>query len=284
MFLYGQKLAIKIIDELKTRPKPSGCLCAVQVGDDPVSSLYIEKKKEVADTLGVCFKVIKLKKEITQTDLISEIERLNANSKIGAIIVQLPLPEVLNRREVVAKIVPEKDVDGFSFILGEKSKVIAPTILAIDELLDFYHIEKSNQKILIVGEGFLVGKPLGVFWRKEGLEIDMLLKDDEYYAEKLRDADIVVLAIGGGKTFGYQDFKVGATIIDASTVDDLGKVRGDVSLDGWAEDKNIAPVPGGVGPVTVAMLFRNLFGLSQNSKVKTKTNKLKTYCSFWVLS
>jgi methylenetetrahydrofolate dehydrogenase (NADP+)/methenyltetrahydrofolate cyclohydrolase len=261
MILDGRKLSQKIINDLGAQPAPWGRLAVIQVGDDPVSTLYVAKKKEAAQALGIDFELNKFDEVISQSELINEIKRLNSDSSIRAILVQIPLPSQINRLEVAKEISPEKDIDGFHCILHSGNfKCVPPTVLAIVELLEFYKINLAEKKILIVGGGFLVGQPLFDYFKARGLNVEILGKKDQGYEEKLKEADIAIISTGGGRSFSFVDFKSGATVIDASTVAEEGKIRGDVENDIlWPEDINLAPVPGGVGPVTVAMLFKNFF-------------------------
>jgi len=262
LILKGYKLSNHIISDLTSRHAPTQALAVVQVGDDPVSDLYVLKKQEMAAKLGINFRLIKLNQDILEEELKGEIEKLNEDLAIRGILVQMPLPAHIDRNVIASCIDPKKDIDGFHCILkSDYFKCLPPTILAIDEILDFYKIDKFNKKILIVGAGFLVGSPLFSFWERKHLDVSFLLSKDQGYNRKLKDADIVVVATGGGREFGPSDFKRGATVIDASTVSDEGKIRGDVQWQDWPEDINLAPVPGGIGPVTVAMLYRNFFDL-----------------------
>jgi len=261
MILKGAELAEKIVADLAKRPVPRGKLVVVQVGDDPVSTLYVAKKKELAEKLGVDFQSVKLSAEVTQSELEKKLEELSRNSSARAVVLQLPLPMGLDRQKAARKISPRQDVDGFRFILGEKSRVLPPTVLAINELLDFYRIEKSGKNILVVGGGFLVGKPLAEFWRGKGLSAEILAKNDPDYQDKLRRAEIVVVATGGKKKFSSADFSSHAIVVDASTVNEGNEIHGDVGAENWSVTSSLAPVPGGLGPVTVAILLRNFYSL-----------------------
>lgn len=265
MIFKGYKLAQKLIEELGGRVAPTQEFVVVQVGNDPVSDLYVSKKKEIADELGVNFRHLRFKQDISEEELIGQISKLNSDLRVKGILIQMPLPSHIERVKIAKQISKDKDVDGFNFILGEADfKTYPPTILAIDEILDFYQIKKEGKKILIIGGGFLVGAPLKVFWENKKLKPSTLGPDDEKYEQKIKESDIVVMATGGGGRFSSKDFKSGATVIDASTVSDDGKIRGDIGPENWPEDKNLVPVPGGVGPVTVAQLYRNFFNLSQH--------------------
>lgn len=258
MILTGKPVSEKIFVDLQARNKPEGKFVAIQVGSNPVSSFYVEKKREIAQMLSVDFELVRIP-ENSVSKLTEEIEKLNSDPSVRSIMVQIPLPEGFSRGKIAGMIAGDKDIDGFSYIIGrEDSKYFPPTVLAIDELLNFYNISKENKKILIVGEGFLVGRPLHRFWQDKKLNAEILKKDDAGYFEKIKNADIVVLATGAGLKLSDKNFKQHAVVIDASTVSENGAIKGDAQIDDSGV-VNIAPVPGGVGPITIAMLFRNFF-------------------------
>lgn len=261
MILDGRQLAQKTIDLLSSTPPPRGKLVVVQVGHDPVSSLYVAKKREMASALGVDFLLAQFDELIGEEELIAEIKRINQDQTVRGIIVQIPLPKHINRVNVARSVAAEKDIDGFHCILeSKKYSCVPPTVLAIFELLEFYKISLEKKQIVIVGGGFLVGKPLYQFLKAQNLDVKILEKDDPKYLQILREADVAVVSTGGGRRFREDEFKDGATVIDASTVSEEGKIQGDVKYDeNWPQEKNLAPVPGGVGPVTVAMLFKNFY-------------------------
>jgi methylenetetrahydrofolate dehydrogenase (NADP+)/methenyltetrahydrofolate cyclohydrolase len=261
MILKGKPLTEEIISHLSS-VKTDIKFVVFRVGEDPSSILYVRKKRELFESLKADFEEITFPADISQDKLFEAIKVKNEDPSIGGIIVQMPLPDHINRDTIAAAVATDKDVDGFSFILDRDYKFYPPTILAIDGLLKFYNIDLENKKILIIGGGFLVGSPLAKYWSDQGLDVSILEKNDVEYENKVKNADIAVVATGGGRRFSYSDFKTGSTVIDASTICDGGKIKGDVDLANWQDNINIAPVPGGVGPVTVAMLAKNFFKLS----------------------
>lgn len=259
MILKGQEIFDRVMDSLKHLEVPREALAIVQVGNDRASTIYINKKLEAAKKLGVDARVIRFNDEITQSELTRQIELLNQDKGIGGIIIQIPLPSQIDRNEICARIIREKDVDGFGYIVGQESPVIPPTILAIDKTLDFYSIKKTDKKILIVGAGFLVGSPLYRYYRSLNLDVSLLNEGDDLYFEKLQEADIVILATGGGAIFDHSHFAQGSVVVDASTIASDSKLYGDLETSLIGEKFSYSPVPGGVGPVTVAMLFANFY-------------------------
>lgn len=259
MILYGAPLAQQIISELKNKPLPSGKLVAIIVGDDLTSELYITKKSEIARELSVEFEVVRLSGQVGAEEFQLTISKLNEDPSVRAILLQIPLPKQIDRNWAASLIDPRKDVDGFNYILGKSDKPIPPTIVAIIALLKFYKISLKSKKVVIVGGGFLVGKPLYRYLSESGHQVLILEKNAPEYEQTLKSGDIVVTATGRGGAFVPSDFKDGAVVIDASTVCESGATRGDVDLQSWDNNASISPVPGGVGPVTVAELYNNFY-------------------------
>lgn len=258
MKLLGRPIAEKIEDELCVQSDKKSLL-VIQVGSDEVSSLYVKKKKEFCQRVGVEFELKLLSDDVTQAELIEFIQKANADGSIDGIIVQLPLPEAIDKNSVLLTISPDKDIDGFRYILDEDYKHYPPTVLAIDQLVDRYAPQAKATRALIVGGGFLVGSPLHKYWLDQGIDVEILDKLDEDYFEKIKSAGLVVVSTGGGINLRSDNFAEGAVVIDASTVSESGSVKGDIDKTGWSDNISLAPVPGGVGPLTVAMLIKNLY-------------------------
>jgi len=262
MILKGNIIEREIFAKLKAAKTPRKKLVVISIGEDQASVIYVAKKQEMATQLGVGFEVLKLSAKISEEELQREIDRLNNDEDVGGVLIQMPIPNHLNRKSICGRIFKEKDVDGFSYIISGSGVVLPPTVLAIDALLNFYKIEKQSSKIVIVGKGFLVGSPLYEFYKKRGLDVEVLEEYAQDYAKKIKDAKIVILATGGNASFTAVDFSEGSTVVDASTVASDNKLKGDLKTDGFNDGINYSPVPGGVGPITVAMLFVNFFLLN----------------------
>lgn len=258
MMLLGREIAEKIEEELRERNDKKSLL-VIQIGSDEVSSLYVKKKKEFCQRVGVQFDLKRFSDDVTQVELVEFIQKANADKSINGIIVQLPLPDAIDKNSALLAISPDKDIDGFRYILDVEYKHYPPTVLAIDQLVDRYAPQAKSTRALIVGGGFLVGSPLCKYWLDQGIDVEILDKLDEKYFEKIKSAGLVVVSTGGGINLGSDNFAKNAVVIDASTVSESGSVKGDIDKTGWPEDISLAPVPGGVGPLTVAMLVRNLY-------------------------
>lgn len=263
----GKGIADKIYEELKEevnslREKPG--LAVVLVGDEPASIVYVRNKEKACKRLGLNYKLLKFPQSVDRDELISNIETLNKDKEVNGIIVQMPLPEHLDAFDIVSSIDPLKDVDGLhpdnlGRLLSGKPRIIPCTPLGIIELLKRENIDIKGKNAVIVGRSNLVGKPL--FHLLLSLEATVTVchsKTSDLKRETSR-ADILVCAVGVPRLITVDMVKEGAIVIDVgiNRVDD--KLIGDVDFE---EVKHIAgaitPVPGGVGPMTVAMLMKNV--------------------------
>jgi len=252
MTFEGKLLAEKILKELKVTNHHPG-LAVVLVGEDPVSLSYVQKKEEIAQNLGVVFKLYHLAGFSSQEEVEKLICDLNENKFIQGIVIQLPLPNGFEVDKILQTINPQKDIDGFSGIYP------APTVQAILELLDFYRIDVEGKKIVIVGHGRLVGKPLEVVLQKQGVKPIICNSKTENLSQITASADILISATGVAGIIKPEMVSKEAIVIDAGSSEVSGHILGDVEKKVYEKVKSYSPVPGGVGPVTVAILMRNLF-------------------------
>ncbi len=269
MVIDGRAIAGEIAERLKKLPKPSKFFGAILVGEDPASVNFLKQKEKAGKELGVPFRLYKLPATITTDELRAEIGRLAGPRNCGGFIVQLPLPEKINRHYALNAIPKDKDVDCLSeaalgaFYTG-RSPIAPPSVATVEEILK---LEKRNLReltVVMVGTGFLIGKPVG-FWLQsrvaELIVIDTKVKDMK---AKLREADIVISGAGSPGLFGARDLKEGALIIDFGFGHNAaGKIVGDFDPAG-AEERGIhyTKTPGGTGPVLVAKLFENFYKLN----------------------
>jgi methylenetetrahydrofolate dehydrogenase (NADP+)/methenyltetrahydrofolate cyclohydrolase len=256
MILEGKPLAEKIYQELKAQNRHPG-LAVVLVGEDPASISYAKVKEKAAENLGAIFKLYHLPNFSTQEVVEKLISDLNQNKHIQGIVVQLPLPEDFDVDAVLSKISSEKDIDGFS------GKFPAPTAQAILEILKFYKIDIARKKIVIVGHGRLVGRPLSEMLRKKGIT-PIICTSSSKISSATIDADIIVSATGEPGLIKPEMVSEKAVIIDAGTAESRGKIRGDVDASVYEKVSAYTPTPGGVGPVTVACLMKNLVEAGKN--------------------
>jgi methylenetetrahydrofolate dehydrogenase (NADP+)/methenyltetrahydrofolate cyclohydrolase len=268
MIIDGLAIAGEIKERLKAAAaKPDGFFGAVLVGDDPASINFLKQKERVAHELGIEFRLYELPASMKTDELRAEIGRLAQPKTCGAFIVQLPLPADVNRYYVLNAIPKEKDVDCLTeHALGafytERGLIAPPSVATVEEVLKLEHRNLRELKVVMVGAGFLIGKPVG-FWLQnkvaELVVLDVTVKDIQ---AKLADADIIVSGAGQANLFGAQHLKSGATVIDFGFNKIDGKITGDFDPRG-AEEKNIhyTKTPGGTGPILVAKLFENFYKL-----------------------
>lgn len=271
ILLDGKKLAEKILDELKTeiagmRKKPR--LAVVAVGENPVVQKFMAQKKKAAETIGAGFKIYPFAEEISTNELRKRIADIAHEDKNTGVIIQLPLPRNINTQYILNSVMPEKDVDVLSakalgnFVIS-RSKILPPVVGAVKALLEEYKIDYQEKNIAIVGAGNLVGKPLAMWFTNEKIGFCLIEINTKEPEEITKKADILISGIGKPKYIKADWVKKGAVVIDAGTSESAGKLVGDVDFDSVSERASyITPVPGGVGPLTVAMLFKNLVALT----------------------
>jgi len=226
-------------------------LAIVQTIDDPVIDTYVRLKRTYGEDILVEVEVHK----VAQAELLSTIDRLNKDELVHGIIIQLPLEDGDQTDEAVNAVSPLKDVDG----LGESPAFTPATAMAIDWLLAGYNVELRDATIAIVGKGRLVGAPLAKLWGTTGYNVTTYDSSTENFATALRGASVVVTATGVPGLINSQMIQPGATVVDAGTAAEHGKIVGDLNADVRArEDLTITPEKGGVGPLTVTALFDNV--------------------------
>jgi methylenetetrahydrofolate dehydrogenase (NADP+) / methenyltetrahydrofolate cyclohydrolase len=254
----------KAVDNLKV-VGPIPCLATVLVGEDPASASYIKNKQKAATEVGIITSDHRLSSNLTQKDLLDLIYRLNQDSSVHGILVQLPLPKNIDEFTIVNAINPAKDVDGLTpfnagMLLNSKAIIKPCTPSGIMELLDFYKVDVNTMDAVIVNRSNLVGKPLALLLLERNATVTIchsLTKDLNY---KLRSADLVITAVGDREKFMLTSETVrnGAVVIDVGITRIRGKLKGDVDFESVKEKVSwITPVPGGVGPMTVCMLLKN---------------------------
>ena len=269
--LDGKKLSEKILSELKEEVnkinKPIK-LGVILVGDNEVSQKFIERKKKAGETIGVEVKVYKYESAITTKKLREQVGKICRVPGIRGVIVQLPLPEHINIQSVLDAIPSEKDIDVLGYkALGKfyanKSRVAPPTATGIVKLLLEYNISIEGKVAAMVGYGQLVGRPTAHILEEMGATVIAINRDTKNKAELVKIADIVVIGTGEPGSVTKDMVKKGATVIDAGITAKDGKIVGDAAEDVKEIAGFISPVPGGVGPMTIAMLLHNLVKMSK---------------------
>ena len=257
------EISLKIFQEVKSNNKTPH-MTAITVGDNPASLLYVSRKKEKAEELGVEFNWIKLDKNTSQEKLKELVETESKNT--DGLIIQLPLPDHLSSEDVINCIPPHVDVDGLtSYNLGSlfsnEYKLIPATSLAVLELLNFYQIKTEDKAIVIAGRSRLVSSPLAKILSSKSYNANVTVIHSKTSNQKqfITQADISISAVGSAKLYDSSYFKQGATIIDIGISSVVGKTYGDIYTQNISEVASYrSPFPGGVGPITVSALFFNL--------------------------
>ncbi len=239
-------------------------LRVVLVGDDPASEVYVRNKDRAATQAGIDVATIKLPANTSQADLLAEVERLNEDPAVSGILVQLPLPKGLDEAQVVCAIAPEKDVDGLhpanvaALVLGTPG-LVSCTPAGCIELLDRSGIDLAGKHVVIVGRSQLVGKPLAQLALARNATVTICHSRTQNLAEHVGRADVIAAAVGVAKLIQGDWVKPGAVVLDVGiNRGEDGKLVGDVDFEGASKNASaITPVPGGIGPMTIAMLLSN---------------------------
>ncbi|NLW25409.1 MAG: bifunctional methylenetetrahydrofolate dehydrogenase/methenyltetrahydrofolate cyclohydrolase FolD [Clostridia bacterium] len=270
----AKKLREKIkneVQELKGKGITPG-LAVILVGDDPASQVYVRNKEKACQEVGIYSEIHHLSETISQSELINLIDKLNTNPQIHGILVQLPIPAHLNEKEVIERISPQKDVDGFhplnagALFVGEKS--LQPcTPKGCLYLLKEIGYDLKGKKAVVVGRSNIVGKPVAMMLLQEHATVTICHSRTKDLKSELLQADVVVAAVGKANFIKGDMLKPGAVVLDVG-INRLenGKLVGDVDFETAKEKASwITPVPGGVGPMTIAMLLANTLEAAQNT-------------------
>ena len=266
----GKKISTQIKDELKEKVaklKEQGVevsLAVIQVGNNPASTVYVGNKKKACEYVGIKSLAYELPEETTEKELLELIESLNERKDVNGILVQLPLPSHIDEDKVIKTIAPSKDVDGFhpqsvgALSIGQPG-FVSCTPAGIIQLLKRSDIEIDGNECVIIGRSNIVGKPMAMLLLRENGTVTVCHSHTPDLKAVAKRADILVVAIGKSKFVGADYVKEGAAVIDVGMDrDENGKLCGDVDFDAVKDIAGaITPVPGGVGPMTIAMLMNN---------------------------
>lgn len=270
MIIDGKAISTQIKDELKekaAKKKEAGVnvtLAVIQAGADPASSVYVRNKKKGCEYIGIGSESYELPEETTQEELLNLIEELNGREDINGILVQLPLPEHIDEDTVIRAIDPKKDVDGFhpqsvgALCIGQPG-FVSCTPAGIIQLLKRSGITIEGKECVVLGRSNIVGKPMALLLLRENATVTIAHSKTRNLKEVTKRADILIAAVGKPKMITADYIKEGAVVIDVGiNRDENGKLCGDVDFESAAPVCGaITPVPGGVGPMTIAMLLNN---------------------------
>ncbi len=270
----GKKISSEIKDELKEKVRilkeEKGIevtLAVILVGEDPASQVYVRNKKRACEYIGIRSLSYELPEDTTQEELLKLIDELNNRKDVDGILVQMPVPEQIDEKTVIDAISPAKDVDGFhpmsvgALCIGERG-FVSCTPAGVIQLLKRSNIEISGKECVIVGRSNIVGKPMSMLMLRENATVTVAHSRTADLKAVCKRADIVIAAVGKPKMITADYLKEGATVIDVgiNRNPETGKLCGDVDYDGAVNVAGaITPVPGGVGPMTIAMLMNNCY-------------------------
>ncbi|MDP2598943.1 MAG: bifunctional 5,10-methylenetetrahydrofolate dehydrogenase/5,10-methenyltetrahydrofolate cyclohydrolase [Candidatus Liptonbacteria bacterium] len=293
MIIDGKKISSGIIARLKSQPgfgkliesKAKRFFAGVLVGEDPASLNFLKQKARVAEELGIEFRLYKLDAKITTDDLRHEIGRLAGPKNCGGFIVQLPLPENVNRHYALNAIPKEKDVD----LLGEaalgafytgRHNIVPPSVGTVEEIIKISGKNLRELTVVMMGAGFLIGKPVGFWLQDKVAELTVVDRNAKYLRAKLKDADIVISGAGVPNLFSSDDLKDDALVIDfgfnpstpsinsgqagsGQVKNVVGDFDPESKVKGQKSKVDYTPTPGGTGPILVAKLFENFYELNR---------------------
>ncbi len=274
----GKLISTQIKDELKKKVADEGIkatLAVIQVGNDPASSVYVGNKKKACEYIGIGSRSYELPEETTEAELLDLIDTLNADDEINGILVQLPVPAHIDDKKVIDRISPEKDVDGFHpesvgrLCIGEDG-FVSCTPAGIMELLKRSDISVEGKECVVIGRSNIVGKPMALLLLRANGTVTVCHSRTADLMEVTKRADILIVAVGKSRMITSEYVREGAVVIDVGIHrTEEGKLCGDVDFDDVLPHVGaITPVPGGVGPMTIAMLMVNCVKAAQNAALE----------------
>src|SRR3989344_8619412 len=276
MIIDGKKIASDMISELKKQPYPKKFLGAVLVGENSASASFLKIKEKTAKELNISFRLCEFSENIKQDELRNEVLKIAKHKTCGGVIVQLPLPEHIDKHRILNAIPPEKDVDVLSerslgaFYTG-RNFVLPPAVGVLQKILLTTHYSLLTSKVAIIGRGFLIGKPIVLWLQDKVAELAIFASKTENLKSKLKNFDIIISGVGKSNLFGVEDIKENALVIDFGySKNETGKLVGDFGnskIENWKlKIENLelvyTPVPGGTGPILVAQLFEHFYQLN----------------------
>ncbi|HCY6292833.1 TPA: bifunctional methylenetetrahydrofolate dehydrogenase/methenyltetrahydrofolate cyclohydrolase FolD [Staphylococcus aureus] len=256
----GLQNQVEALKEKGFTPK----LSVILVGNDGASQSYVRSKKKAAEKIGMISEIVHLEETATEEEVLNELNRLNNDDSVSGILVQVPLPKQVSEQKILEAINPDKDVDGFHPInIGklyiDEQTFVPCTPLGIMEILKHADIDLKGKNAVVIGRSHIVGQPVSKLLLQKNASVTILHSRSKDMASYLKDADVIVSAVGKPGLVTKDVVKEGAVIIDVgNTPDENGKLKGDVDYDAVKEIAGaITPVPGGVGPLTITMVLNN---------------------------
>ncbi|MCJ1656653.1 bifunctional methylenetetrahydrofolate dehydrogenase/methenyltetrahydrofolate cyclohydrolase FolD [Staphylococcus sp. NRL 16/872] len=239
-------------------------LSVILVGNDGASQSYVNSKKKAAEKIGMISEIVHLDEDTSEEDVLKELDRLNNDDSVSGILVQVPLPKQVSEQKILESINPDKDVDGFhpsniGKLYIDEQTFVPCTPLGIMEILKHADIDLEGKNAVVIGRSHIVGQPVSKLLLQANATVTILHSRTKDMQSHLKDADVIVSAVGKPGLVTKDDVKEGAIIVDVgNTPDENGKLKGDVEFDEVKEVAGaITPVPGGVGPLTITMVLNN---------------------------
>lgn len=263
----GLTVSLKIKENIKKEiieKHLTPSLCVIQVGDNKASNIYIKNKMKACNEVGIRFEHIKFNETISEELIINEIKRLNDDISVNAILVQLPLPLGFDEGKIINAIDPLKDVDGLTYqnvgnLTLENDSLVSCTPLGVMELLKAYNVSLEGKNVCLIGRSNLVGKPLIQLLLKENATLSICHSKTRNIKEYTKNADILIIAVGHPNLVTKDMVKDGCIVVDVGINKEGNVLCGDVAFDEVSKKASlITPVPGGVGPMTIACLLKNV--------------------------
>lgn len=275
----GKEIAKEIRANLKKEITENNLhpgLAIIMVGNNPASEIYVRNKRKVCAEIGIKEELYHYDEDVNEEQIINCIIKLNNADNINGIMVQSPLPSYLDEDKIINYITPEKDVDGFGisslgYLASNEEKFISATPYGIIKLLEYKNIDIAGKNVVIIGRSKIVGRPLALALLNRDATVTITHSKTKNLREITKNADILIVAIGKANFIKKEDIKDGAIVIDVGINRIDGKVVGDVDFESCKEKSSyITPVPGGVGPMTIAMLLTNVVESFKRSKGEKK--------------
>lgn len=265
--LWRQRLAIKVQNLSKKEVIPR--LVVILVGEDSASEIYVRNKHRQATEIGIQSDTIRLPATISQKKLLQQVDELNHDASVDGILIQLPLPEHLDETELLARILPEKDVDGFHLqnvgrLWSNQSGLVPATPAGIMALLAAYEVPVAGQHAVVVGRSRIVGRPMAAMLLNADATVTLAHSKTKNLADLTQQADILIVAVGQPHLITKDMVKPGAVVIDVGMNRLEGHLTGDVDYESVKEIAGaVTPVPGGVGPMTIAALLAQTVAIAE---------------------
>lgn len=253
----------KILEELKTKTAGKRLKLAIfWVGENFDSKKYVGAKQEAASVIGAEIQIFKFNDQVLENEISEKLVQAS-KSDFDGIMIQLPLPAHLNRKQLISLIPADKDADGLRFCAGLESEFAPAVVEAIFKAIEISGINIELAKIAVIGKGFLVGSPLERLFVQMNLNFEIFDKSTDDISSRLKDKDLIISATGVAGLVKAEMIKDGVVLIDAGVCEESGKIAGDIDPGCYKKALKYTPVPGGIGPMTVAMLMKNLVASSK---------------------